>query len=557
MTTEGLLGSWDLDGSPMEAGGCDGGVLLSPLSDARYTEVCDVPALSLRDGRALRVDAAWGRRSEFAVSMWVCLEGDAEHGSLLSCFDPLERHGLNLVLLDGHSTTSRSNAVGVELGVDWGAPPVWETLGRPPGSTGILAVAVHHGELHVGTLGDDGVGRVFRWSGAWVELAGVTEANCVSALASHRGRLYAGTTRYRTGGSAIDIADNDRPGGEVRVFDETTGWSTAGGGRLHGVDGITALTVHAGRLHAAAMYQEGIWLLDGERWRSLGSPGRRVLTMGVHDGRLHVGGNDHADPDSAIDLTRQGVVVEQRDSAGGGGVFALGDDSAWQFLGFQEDTTQIYSLTTHRGELYASTWPNGLVYRHTGGTSWQSTGRLGEETEVMGLTTYNGTLYGGTLPHAQLHRHAVDGWSLVGTLDVTPQALYRRAAGMAVHGGKLMVGTLPSGAVHAMGVGDVVTHDRSLRPGWHHVVASCGADRLALWVDGEQIATVRSDAAPARPLPDAPLVIGAGSRGGLNAEIRNLRVFGRALGDADIVDLLADDPRLDQHAGQAGRKDQR
>lgn len=536
---EGMVGRWPLTSDPVGLGD-------TPKSLAGDGCIFTVGAdgyhgLSFTSPSAFSIDADWRGKTEFSWSIWADVPPTrgADLGTLVSCFDPRTRTGAELGFLDAHSTTSRTNTGGVEFGVDWGSRPQWSSLGRPGRTVGVLALAVHNGELYAGSLGGGGVGGVFRWDGRWVELAGATTANCISALASYNGNLYAASTRYRTGGSALDLPDNDAPGGDVVCLQTDGSWASVG--RLPGVDAITSLAVHDGRLYAAAMYQEGIWVLENGRWQSCGSPGRRVLTLAVHGGRLHAGGNDHADPDSAIALTRQGVVVAQRNENGGGGVFAMNPDHSWDDLGYQPQTTQIYSIATSRDKLLVSTWPNGTVYEYDDGRTWRSTGRLGAETEVMGLLNYNGALYGGTLPHAQIYRRDPDGWTAVGTLDVTPNALYRRAAGLAVHRGCLVVGTLPSGFVHTMRAGDVVTYDRGLAPGWHHVVTTCAAETVTLWIDGKAVCSRRRKDRPTCPLPDRPTLIGAGSRAHFAGVVRDLRLYDRALGANEIEALAASD----------------
>jgi hypothetical protein len=532
--TQGLVGHWalaeDVMGSPHSPRITAGeGCRFASGSEGRS-------GLSFTSSSTLRVDVDWRETTEFSWSMWADIPPSAvsDLGSLMSCYDPPTRVGAELGLLDSHSTTSRTNVAGVEFAVDWGSSPRWTSMGRPAFSTGVLALAVHDGSLYAGTLGADGLGRVCRWDGQWSELPGVTHANCISALASHRGYLYAGSTRYRAGGSALDLPDNDTPGGEISRLEPDGSWTSVG--RLPGVDAITGLAVHSGRLYAAAMYQEGIWVLEDDEWRSCGSPGRRVLTLGIHAGRLHAGGNDHADPDSAIELTRQGVVVAQRHREGGGGVFAMNPDRSWEDLGYQPATTQVYSLATSRDKLLASTWPNGTVYEYDGEV-WTSTGRLGMETEVMGLITYNGALYGGTLPHAQLYRRDPGAWTAVGTTDVTPGARYRRAAGLAVYRGSLAVGTLPSGFVHRMDVGDAVTHDHTLRPGWHHLAATCDSGSVTLWVDGRMTRATRRAGHAACPLPDRPTFIGSGSRSHFAGILSDVRIYDRALRADEILAL--------------------
>lgn len=536
------LGHWPLlENAREESGAAQDGMYRT--TSCEFTSTDGVQGVRFIEDSGIEIALPEQRGGTFTWSVWAHVPAAATGsiGTVASCFDPQTRHGAELGIVHGASTTSHTNVAGVEFSVDWAAEPRWTDLGRPSHAVGVFALAVHDGLLHAGSLGDDGLGRVHVWQDGWTELPGAGSANCVSALASHGGSLYAGTARYRTGGSALDLPANDEPGGEVLRRGADGAWESCG--RLPGCDAIAALAVHGGHLYAAALYQEGVWRLGADGWESCGTPGRRLLTLGIHDGRLVGGGNDHRDPDQAIDLTRQGIVTPQEAESGGGGVFALSAEDTWQSLGMQADTTQVYSLTTSRGRLCASTWPHGLVYELVPEAGWVSTGRLGDETEVMGLATYNGSLYGGTLPHAQLYRRDESGWTRVGTLDVTPDALYRRAAGLAVHDGALVVGTLPSGHVHAMRVGDAVTRDSSLEPGWHHLCATYGEHDITVHVDGVPVSRSRRPESPATPLPQLPLVVGSGSRGRFTGSIRNLRVFSRPLSTQEIGELrLFDDP---------------
>ncbi|MGC4153555.1 MAG: hypothetical protein QM628_10780 [Propionicimonas sp.] len=480
---------------------------------------------------------------QFTWSVWIRVPDRISDtlGALLSTFDLRTRHGAELGLVYGASTSSQHNLATVEFGADWGSDPRWQSLGRPGLSAGVLALAVHDGDLYAGSVGGDGRGSVHRYRGGeWVALPGAGDTNCVNALASFDGHLYAGVSRYRTGGSAMSIPENPEPGGEIFRLTSADTWESTG--RLQGADAVTSLVVHDGRLYAAAMYQEGVFVLDETGWRPVGSPGRRVLTLGSAAGRLVAGGNDHADPDSAISQTRAGIVVPQRDAAGGGGVFALEAPYDWRCYGMQPDTTQVYSLTTWQGRILASTWPNGYVFAR-GDDDWESIGRLGAETEVMGLAVYNGALYGGTLPHAQVHQYrGGQSWVEVGELDTTPEALYRRAAGLAIHDGALVWGCLPSGTVHAMRTGDVVTGDRTLSPGWHHLVASRGLGVHRLHLDGAIVAEVRS--AETGPIAAGPLRVGAGARTDFAGELRQLRIYDRVLDADEVAQLFAcDDPQ--------------
>ena len=297
------------------------------------------------------------------------------------------------------------------------------------------------------------------------------------------------------------------------------------------------------------MYSEGVFRFDGPgRWTWCGSPGRRLLALGVHGGALYGAGNDHADVSSAIAQTKAGVVVAARSAEGGGGVFRYEGGDRWVSRGLQPDTTQLYSIETYGDRLHIGTWPAGLVFRGAnldGGddATWQPIGQLGDETEIMNLQAYNGMLYGGTLPHAQIFRYdADDDWSLVATLDATPDVRYRRAASMALFRGELWVGTLPSGHVHSMRAGAVASDDGSLAPGWRHLAGVRRGDRVELFVDGQMVATSEVTTIGESVAPDAgtPLVIGGGPRAGFEGELADVRVWDRALDPGELAALAVE-----------------
>ena len=354
-----------------------------------------------------------------------------------------------------------------------------------------------------------------------------------------RGDLAA--ARGRVGPRGLGEPGARRPGAAVRG---RAAWADLGGPA--GADSIAALVPFAGSLYAAPMYSEGVFRFDGPgKWASCGTPGRRLLALGVHGGALYGAGNDHADVDSAIALTKAGVVVPARSAAGGGGVFRYDGGERWTSRGLQPDTTQLYSIETYGGRLHVGTWPTGLVFRAEdldadGDAGWVSVGRLGDETEIMNLQAYNGKLYGGTLPHAQLYRHDGDGdWRRIATLDETPDVRYRRAASMVVYDGELYVGTLPSARVHSLRAGAVATLDRSLDPGWHHLAGVRHGAEATLYVDGVPVAAAAS-AALAGPLdagPDRPLVLGGGPRADFDGELADVRLWDRALEPAEIARL--------------------
>ena len=552
-----LVGHWPMSGDARDVSG--NGLHAEVQGDVTFLRDADGgDAVSF--GRGARIQVPAGARrghvlTHVTVAVWVRAESDVCDfvGSIVSCFDPGTRTGFELAVQHGVSTGSQHNTANLEFGVDWGSRPQWEDHGRLGDSVAAWVLSVHDGQLYAGTLGADDRGHVFAFDGeAWHDLGPVGEANSVSALAPYRGQLHAGTTRYRAGGSGLVESTNEHPGGSIHRLDPSSGWVDAG--QLDDVDSISGFAVHRGALYASASYQRGVFRhTDGATWNWCGDPGRRLLALGVFDGHLFGAGNDHVNVDEAIRLTRLGEVVPAESPDGGGGVFQFTPPDRWDSWGMLPDTTQVYSLAVSDDALHASTWPNGLVYRHEHDETWSLLGRLGAETEVMGLITYNGVLYGGTLPHAQLFRYVRQGaWEHVGTLDVTPNALYRRAAGLAVFNGKLFCGTLPSGRVHAMRTGNVVTHDRALTAGWHHVVATRQPGEIALYVDGSCVARSRSQDEPVDVLPDLPLTIGNGTRTRFGGLLRDFRLFGAVATPDDVRTLFQDPYARDTVSGPVG-----
>ena len=226
-------------------------------------------------------------------------------------------------------------------------------------------------------------------------------------------------------------------------------------------------------------------------------------------------------------------------SLDGGGVTRYDGNRTWTDVGKPAGVSQTYGFAVYRGNLYASSWPKGEVFRYGGGRTWISSGRLGNELEVMGMAVYNGQLYAGTLPLAEVYRYD-EGmkWTRTGQLDTTPDVRYRRAWSMAVYRGKLYCGTLPSGHVYSIEAGKLVSHDHALPSGWVHLAAVKDRDRLKLYVDGKLAA--RSSVFESGEYDisnDRPMRIGFGAHDYFNGSMRDLRVYGRALGEAEIANL--------------------
>lgn len=550
----GLIGSWDLAGDARDRSGhrlhavAHGPVGFGATADPALGR----PVATFRGDGRLEVTPPDGLGAgDVTVAAWVNAASDPTTvlGDIVSWFDPRTRHGFTLGFEHGAPCGSHGNDRTAWFGVDTGTTPRFVDHGRPGDATVMVcSLAAFEGALYAATWegGPSPRGRVHRLvAGGWEDCGSPWDANAVTRLAVHRGALYAGVSRLRGGGSGLDDSANQNPGGRILRFEGDQSWSDRG--QLEGADSVAALVPFGGALYAAPMYSEGVFRLDPPRsWASCGSPGRRLLALGVHGGALYGAGNDHAQVDSAIALTKAGVVVPARSTAGGGGVFRYDGDDRWTSRGLQPETTQLYSIETYGGRLHVGTWPTGLVFRaanldRPGDATWEPIGRLGDETEIMNLQTYNGMLYGGTLPHAQVFRYdGDDDWALLGTLDQTPDVRYRRAASMVVFRGELFVGTLPSAHVHSMQAGAVATHDSSLPTGWHHLAGVRRGRSVTLFVDGVAVATGEGDdpGGAFDQRPDAPLTIGGGPRAGFEGDLADVRLWDRAI-DPDEIRALA------------------
>lgn len=463
----------------------------------------------------------------FTIAAWVHTAADLTDvlGDVLSKYDPLTRTGVNLGLLSTvGATTAQSNRRHLFFGVDAGSSGAcWDDCGRPGKNRMVWALAVFDGALYAGTWepGEGEAGHVYRYAGGqqWIDCGSPDSSNAVSSLAVHDGRLYAGTSFYSGRGSALPESPNRNPGGKVYRYAGEKHWEDCG--NVGEVWTVTGLVDFGGTLYAttcdsygcpnpaAACYRyEG-----GMNWSFAGDPGGRIGAFAVHNGSLY-----------ATVFGKEGFAR-----------YEGGTD--WTPLGVLPGVGQTYSSVIHQGHVCLGTWPNGEVFRYDGPRSFTSLGRLGAEKEVMAMAVYNGKLYGGTLPLGEVYRYdGVDiGWQRLVQLDTTPDVTYRRVWSMAVFGGRLFAGTLPSGHVYALQAGACVSHDRALSPGWHHVTAVRDAAGLALYVDGAPVAESRPTGGTTLDLANGqPLRIGVGEHDFLNGRLRDVRLYGRALGQVEI-----------------------
>lgn len=432
--------------------------------------------------------------------------GNRDLGDLISLWNPETRHGFTLGLRNNPgSTTSQPNWRQLQFGIDAGTEPTFRDEGRPGNAVLGFSIAVHDGQLYVGTceVGDKPVGKVYRYAGPgkWESMGTLDGSNAVTAMAVHEGRLYAATGKYRLGGSSLSESVNETLGGKVFRLTPDQKWELVGD--LAPTEAVGGLVTFNGKLYASSLYKPaGFFRYDGDqKWTSIPTPdGKRVVSLGVHKDRLYATSYDS------------------------GAVYRF-DGETWQDLGLPAShITQTYSFTTYQGALHVSGWPTASVYRLGPDDRWIDCGQLGEEKEVMGMLIHNGTFYAGTLPKGEVYRYeGGTSWKLLKQIDETPDVRYRRVWTMATYQGRLFATTLPSGHVWSMSAGCLVTDDHELPEGWHDVIAQRTGGKLRLFVDGKLAAEAEGADLDLRTA-GLKLKIGDGPRGPFTGGIRNLWV---------------------------------
>lgn len=454
----------------------------------------------------IRLDKALGA-GDFAIGLSLRADGPAakDLGDLASLWDPAKRQGFTLGLRNNTGcTSSQPNWRQLQFGIDAGTEPTWREEGRPGSALLGFALCVHQGSLYVGTCepGPGQVGKVYRYAGPgrWEDLGKLDGANSVTALASHGGRLYAGTGKYLLRGSSLPDSENQARGGRIHRLGDDGRWELVGD--LDPTEAVGGLVHYAGKLYASSLYKPaGFFRYEEDgKWASLPTPGgKRVEALGVHGGYLYASTYDS------------------------GAVYRF-DGTTWADLGLAgAENTQTYAFATYQDRLHVGTWPSGKVYRLDPEDRWADAGRIGGELEVMGMLVHNGAFYSGSLPKGEAYRYeGGTSWKLLKQLDETPDVRYRRVWAMATYQGRLFMTTLPSGNTWSMEAGSCVSDDRELGAGWHDVVAQRAGGRLRLFVDGKLAAESAADTAGlSLDTGGLDLVIGEGPRGRFPGEIRN------------------------------------
>ena len=459
---------------------------------------------------------------DFTVAILVTVPAELAGvaGGLASKFDPTTRIGFNLSAIScAGGYNGPSDEVRVSFGIDAGTDPRWVDCGRPSPTSNYVSnsLTVFEGALFAATSdapAEADRAHVYRYLGdkAWEDIGRVGHegAHGVGPLIVHRGELFAATWNY----DWTRVYDEVLESCHVYRYDGLGRWIDCGqpgaSRRLFGMGSYRGELFVVGDDFSVQVYA------GGRRWREAFRFSTYAHPLTVHDGQLVLGTLDPA--------------------------------SVWSFdgrtwtdlgnpLGDPVRCSQVHSLTTFRGALHTGSWPLGRVARRDPITAgWQNVGRLGDSTEINALVVYNGKLYGGSIPRGEVFRYERDaewtrvrrffdppGWRpvLVRNMERPPHGDRRmrewvRVTSLTEHDGRLFasIGSCTSaaidapadirGTVHAMQAGTVATSTRALEPGVHHIAAVRTGGRLAVHVDGRQVATARGDITGSLATP-APL----------------------------------------------------
>ena len=240
--------------------------------------------------------------------------------------------------------------------------------------------------------------------------------------------------------------------------------------------------------------------------------------------------------------------------------------SSWPIVGqFDAETiNQIHTLGVYGGALYAGTWPVGRVLQYRADNDWAECGVLGIPTdtfrinEVNELTTYNGKLYAGVIPLAEVWRYeSGTQWTMLKRLVTSPGfrgdslPTWMRVPCMTVFQGRLYAGTSTcqgrtadadlatgAGTVFSWEAGRCVSFDDDIGTEWRHVVCVRAGRRLRLYLDGKRVAQSDPFDASRFDLSNGrPLLIGSGPANPFRGQIRDVRLYNRALATSSIADL--------------------
>lgn len=269
-------------------------------------------------------------------------------------------------------------------------------------------------------------------AGEWTDCGRPGQALLAFALAVHDGALYAGTCEPGRDQS-----------GHVYRYEDGQKWIDCGAPDQS--NSVTALAVYNGKLYAGT-----------GKYRVAGSslPESENTTLG---GRIfrYEGDRKWAACGQLPETEAIGglIVFRGRLYASSlyrpAGFYVYEGDSRWSDCG-TPDGKRVVALGVYNGHLYATSYDGGFVYRFDG-AAWTDCGRLGENTQTYSFAVHHGRLMVGTWPSGRVYRfEELNQWTDCGRLGEELEVM-----GMLVHNGRLIAGTLPLAEVHEYQSGDV------------------------------------------------------------------------------------------------------
>jgi hypothetical protein len=549
----GLVGHWKLQGDCRDysGNGNDGvnhGVKLSSGTFDGQGAYIEVPA-----SKTLKLGTG-----DFTICAQVFTEKQLNDivGDVLEMYDPDARRGITLSINSScGSLQSQGTDRHVYFGIDNAQMSDWQDCGWPNPASNYVSesMVVYKGKLYAATTGGKNESdwrRVSRYDGGqkWTDCGqvGDTTAQGVGPLIVHNGDLYAVTwtvdwTRVRDGGYD--------PGRVYRYLGGTQ-WEDCGQPSNNRT--MNCIASYKGKLYVGGGPDTyGVFTQDSDKkWKpSVLFPMKGTKrcfphSMAVFNGKLFTGYP----------------------------VAYVFDGDNWTYAGqpFEYDNSglQLYCFTPHQGELCVGSWPEGKVAKYKGGEKWQEIGRHGEDgTETNGLVVYNGKLYAGTLPRAEVCRYdggttwtslkrfySPDGWKPGIPYKANRKEVneWVRLTALTIHDGKLFASTGSCtssvadapvdirGKVFSMEAGKVASYDDDIGPGWKHLLAMREGKVLKLFVDGKLVAkSTPFDSAKYDVSNDRPLHIGFGQTDYFAGRMADVRIYNRALTDAQIQQLAA------------------
>ncbi|UCD27809.1 MAG: LamG domain-containing protein [Planctomycetota bacterium] len=486
---------------------------------------------------------------DFSIGVWIKCSNDTNSipGDIVGKYDPDSRKGINFhVSSSSPGYSSVSDVRNVHFGIDNAVEGTWIDCGRPwPSNTLIGPLIVYQGELYTGiadAADPKDACRVFRYAGGkkWVDcgrLGSDPKTVSVIPMIVHKGRLYAGT------GTWDWIKCKNGQAGEAHIYRYEGGIKWHDCGPLPGATQSLALASFQGDLYAS-VNKKNIFRYDGDNnWTS--------TVEGWHD--LH---NSlmvfHGDLYSAR--------IAVRKYEGG---------TNWPVVGYFKGSyniTQIYCMAAYCGEMYLGSWPLGIMLKYEGDGNWQDCGYVGidqkwEINEINDFQVYNGKMYAGAIPKAQVWRYeGGKKWTMIKQLVDNPNwspekegiETWNRVPSMAIYQGRLYAGTstchgradandkTDAGKVFSWEAGKSVSYDYDLGTESRHLAAVRENDRLKLYVDGKLVATSSSfKQADYDVSHDKNLLIGFGAEDYFRGNMRDLRIYNRALSAMNVVELAA------------------